>query len=264
MIKTTIAFTLMQAVLLPNLLLAQTAVPDVSAAIRKEGMENSKIMNTMHYFADLYGPRLTGSPNHVNAAKWGVSEMKSWGFDNAVLEPWDFGNPGWVNERATGLMLEPVQDTLTFEVLAWTPSTKGVITSDPVHLVIPQFPAPSNPNVMQNPTQEELTKYLDSVKATVNGKIVFMGRHVFLDQTLTPPAKRVPDEDMKKRYDPANPTPQGGPGGPGGPRGTPPPARAGALSQGQIADQVDKFLLDNNVALRVNDSGMNLGLMRGI
>jgi carboxypeptidase Q len=262
MIKTTLAFVLMQAILLPNILLAQTAVPDVSAAIRKEGMENSKIMNTMHYFADLYGPRLTGSPNHVNAAKWGVSEMKSWGFDNAVLEPWDFGSPGWVNERATGLMLEPVQDTLTFEVLAWTPSTKGVITSEPVHLVIPQVPAPSNPNVMQNPTQEELTKYLDSVKATVNGKIVFMGRHAFLDQTLTPPAKRVPDEDMKKRYDPTNPTPQGGPGGPGGPRGTPPPARAGALSQGQIADQLDKFLLDNNVALRVNDSGMNLGLMR--
>ncbi len=257
-IKTAIAFALMQAVLLPNVLLAQSA--DINAAIRKEGMENSKIMNTMHYFTDLYGPRLTGSPNLVNAAKWGVSEMKSWGFDNAALEPWEFGHPGWVNERATGLMLSPVQDTLTFEVIAWTPSTKGVITSDAVHMVIPQFPAASNPTIMQNATQAELTAYLDSIKAAVNGKIVLVGKHVFLDQTLTPPAKRVPDEDMKKRFDPANTPPEGRPGGPA--RGTPPPARQGALTGAQIGEQVDKFLVDNNVALRVNDSGMNLGLMR--
>ncbi|MGB7210394.1 MAG: M20/M25/M40 family metallo-hydrolase [Pyrinomonadaceae bacterium] len=261
-LKTTIAFVLMQAILLPNILLAQTSMPDVSAAIRKEGIENSKIMNTMHYFTDLYGPRLTGSPNHVNAAKWGVSEMKAWGFDNAMLEPWEFGHPGWVNERATGLMLSPVQDTLTFEVLAWTPSTKGKITSDAVNIVIPQFPSATNPSIMQNATQEELTAYLNSIKSSVNGKIVLYGNHVFLDQTLTPPAKRVPDEDMKKRFDPSNPTPQGGPGGPGGPRGTPPPARPGALTGAQIGEQVDKFLVDNKVRLRVNDSGMNLGLMR--
>jgi carboxypeptidase Q len=262
MIKTTIAFVLMQAILLPNILLAQTAVPDVSSAIRKEGMENSKIMNTMHYFSDLYGPRLTGSPNHVRAAKWGVSEMKAWDFDNAMLESWEFGHPGWVNERATGLMLSPVQDTLTFEVIAWTPSTKGKITSDAVHIVIPQFPSATNPNIMQNATQEELTAYLNSIKSSVNGKIVLYGKHVFLDQTLTPPAKRVPDEDIKKRFDSSNPTPQFGPGGPGGPRGTPPPARPGALTGAQIGEQVDKFLVDNKVRLRVNDSGMNLGLMR--
>lgn len=260
MIKTTIAFALMQAVLLPNILLAQTAAAaDINAAIRKEGMENSKIMNTMHYFTDLYGPRLTGSPNHVNAAKWGVNEMKSWGFDNAAIEPWEFGHPGWVNERATGLMLSPVQDTLTFEVIAWTPSTKGVITSDAVHIVIPQFPAASNPNIMQPPTQEELTAYLNSVKSSINGKIVLVGKHTFIDQTLAVPAKRIPDEDIKKRFDPNNPAPQGGPGGQGR---TPPTPRPGALTPAQVGEQVDKFLVDNNVALRVNDSGMNMGLMR--
>lgn len=252
---------LTQAIIFPSILLGQTAArksEDVYAAIRKEGMEKSKIMNTMHYFTDLYGPRLTGSPNHVNAAKWGVSEMKAWGFDDAFLEPWEFGHPGWVNERATGLMLSPVQDTLTFEVLAWTPSTKGVITADAVNIVIPQFPAESNPNVMQNPTQEELTAYFNSVRASVNGKIVFVGKHAFLDQTGTPPAKRISDEDIRKRFDPTNPTPQFRPG-----QGRPSiPARAGALTGAQLAEQLDKFLVDNNVALRVNDSGMNLGLMR--
>ena len=257
---------LLQSFIMPSALLAQDArQAEIYAAIRKEGTENSKIMHVMHYFTDLYGPRLTGSPNHVNAAKWGAREMQSWGFDNATLEPWGFGHPGWVNERALGLMLKPVQDTLTFEVLAWTPSTKSVVTSEAVNIVIPQFPAASNPQIMQNPTQEELTTYLDSVKPEVNGKIVLVGKHLFIDQTTAVPAKRAPDEDMKRRYDPANPPPQGGPGGPGGPGGQArPPAtpRPGALTSAQIAEQVDKFLVDNKVALRVNDSAMNLGLMR--
>ena len=261
-INAAVVLALLQAMVLPTLVVGQTAQnADVYAAIRKEGMDNSKVMNTMHYFTDLYGPRLTGSPNHENAAKWGVKEMKSWGFDNAFLEPWEFGHPGWVNERATGLMLAPVQDTLTFEVLAWTPSTKGVVTSDAVHIVIPQYPAASNPRVMQNPTQEELTSYLNSVKSGVNGKIVLVGKHAFLDQTTTPPAKRIPDDDIKKRFDPANAAPQRGPGGPGGPRAQIPP-RPNALTSAQVNEQVDKFLVDNSVALRVNDSGMNLGLMR--
>ena len=252
-------FLLIQSFILPGAALAQT---DINAAIRKEGMENSKIMRVMHYFADLYGPRLTGSPNHVNAAKWGAREMQSWGFDTATLEPWEFGHPGWVSERAVGLMLKPVQDALTFEVLAWTPSTKGVITSEAVNIIIPQFPAASNPNIMQPPTQEELTAYLDSVKGEVNGKIVLVGKHQFLDQTLPAQAKRVPDEDMKKRFDPNNTTPQGGPGGPGGGPRTPTTPRAGALTPAQVGEQVDRFLVENNVALRINDSAMNLGLMR--
>jgi len=68
--RTIIALFLLHAFLLPLATFAQA--PDVNAQIRKEGMENSKIMHTMHYLADVYGPRLTGSPNHVNAAKWAV------------------------------------------------------------------------------------------------------------------------------------------------------------------------------------------------
>src|ERR1051326_8052003 len=71
--------------------------------LRKEGTERSQIMHTMHFFTDVYGPRLTGSPNHKAAAEWALKEMTKWGFKNAHLEPWDFGHPGWMNEigRAT-------------------------------------------------------------------------------------------------------------------------------------------------------------------
>jgi hypothetical protein len=243
-------------------LLAQDAkTTEVYAAIRKEGMENSKVMNTIHIFTDLFGPRLTGSPNHVNAAKWAAREMRSWGFDFTGLEPWDFGHPGWVNERNTGLMLTPVQDTLTYEVLAWTPSTKGVAISDAVSIVLPTFPAANNPQVMQMPTQEELTAYLDSVKSQVNGKIVLVGKPAFIDQTGTPAPKRIPDEDAKKRYDPSTPQPQGPPGGPGGPRPSVAP-RPNALTAAQVNEIVDKFMVDNNVLVRINDAGMDHGLVR--
>ena len=248
---------------IPGSLLAQTAkLDDVNAAIRKEEMENSRIMHTLHIFTDLYGPRLTGSPNHVNAAKWAAREMRSWGFDKAELEPWEFGYPGWVNERNTGLMLSPVQDTLTYEVLSWTPSTKGVVTSDAFHLEYPQFPAPTNPKILQNPTRDELTAYLDKVNSEVNGKMVLVGKAAVIDVTIDPPARRFSDEDAKRRFDPANAaTNQGGPNRGSG-QGAQVPARPNALTNAQVNEQIDKFLVDNNAGVRVNDAAMDHGLVR--
>ena len=255
------------AFVLPTATLAQDAkTAEINAAIRKEGMENSRIMNTLHYLSDVYGPRLTGSPNHVNAARWAATEMKSWGLENAAVEPWEFGHPGWVNERAVGLMQKPVQDTLTFEVLAWTPSTRGLIVSEPVHLVVPQFPSATNPQVMQNPTQEELTAYLDTMKTAVTGKIVFVGKPAVLPVNITPGPKRIPDETIKCRMDPTK-TPADCPGGAGfggGPGGLGPqvPPRANALSGQAVAAQISAFLIENGAALRVNDAGREHGQIR--
>jgi len=210
------AILLLQSLVISSI--AQQAAPDINAAIRKEEMENSKIMNTMYYLTDLYGPRLTGSPNHVAAANWAAREMKSWGFDNTALEPWDFGHPGWVNDRNTGMMLSPVADTLTYEVLAWTGSTRGPVTADAYHLVIPQFPAAEDAKVMQNPTQAELTSYLDSVKSDVNGKIVLVGKHAIIDQTTPQTPKRIADEIIKCRVDPTKTPADCGPAGIPGPQ----------------------------------------------
>ncbi|HEX3101576.1 MAG TPA: hypothetical protein VHQ01_07290, partial [Pyrinomonadaceae bacterium] len=264
-----IGVLLLQSFVLPAALFAQDAkLADVNAAIRKEGMENSKVMHTLHILTDLYGPRLTGSPNHVNAAKWAAREMTSWGFDKTALEPWEFGHPGWVDERNIGLMLKPVQDTLTFETLAWTPSTKGEESGEAVSLVVPTFPSATNPNVMQQPTQEELTAYLDSMRSAVAGKMVLVGKPTFIPQDNTPGPKRLNDEDNKKRYDPANAAGAGGGGGrPGGGQGrgaggAPPAARPGALSAATVGEQVDKFLLDNGVLVRINESQLDRGAVR--
>ena len=81
MYRFVLAALLLQSLLIPVAIFGQAPPADVIAAIRKEENDNSKIMNTMFYFTDLYGPRLTGRPNHVNAEKWEADEMKKWGFD---------------------------------------------------------------------------------------------------------------------------------------------------------------------------------------
>src|ERR1041384_6129927 len=103
---------------------------DINARIRKEENDNSQIMRTMHFLTDVYGPRLTGSPNLKAAGEWALKQMTSWGFENGHLEPWDFGHPGWTNERFSGFIISPVKDTLTCVVLAWTPGTNGPVGAD--------------------------------------------------------------------------------------------------------------------------------------
>jgi hypothetical protein len=270
-IRIAAAAVLLNAIVVPNFILAQTAAPDVNAAIRKEGMENSKILNTLHYFTDVYGPRLTGSPNHVNAVKWATEEMKRWGFDNTAMEPWEFGHPGWVNERNTGMMTSPVQDTLTYEVLAWSPSTKGAVTGEAYHLVIPQVAAapvngqPASAAPQQNLTQDELTAFFNSIKSQVAGKMVLVGKPTFIDQSTAQSPKRLADEVVNCRVDPTKTPADCGPAGPqrgprtGGPQISP---RPNALTNQQINEQLDKFLVDNNVLVRINESPLDRGLVR--
>src|SRR3970040_1968680 len=72
---------------------------DVIWKIRQEGTHNSRILQTLHMFTDVYAPRLTGSPNLKAAGEWAIQEMHAWGLKNGRLEPWDWGRPGWTNAR---------------------------------------------------------------------------------------------------------------------------------------------------------------------
>src|SRR5258708_4635275 len=138
---------------------AQSTDADMNKSIRQEEAEHSQIMHTMHFLTDVYGPRLTGSPNHKAAAEWAIRQMKDWGFQNAHLEPWDFGHVGWVNEQASGYVVAPIHAQVTFRVVAWTPSTKGAIRAQAFQMILPD-----------KPTQQQLTDYLNSVKDQVKNK----------------------------------------------------------------------------------------------
>ncbi|HKR13682.1 MAG TPA: M20/M25/M40 family metallo-hydrolase [Pyrinomonadaceae bacterium] len=247
MVKRLVALSLVVSLLaLP--IAAQNGSGDMLARIRKEAMERSQIMKTMHMFTDLYGPRLTGSPNHKAAAEWAVKQMTAWGLENAHLEPWDFKHPGWANERLTAHLVSPVKDPLVCEVLAWTPSTKGAVTAKAHHLLLPE-----------RPSQEQLTAFFTAQKPLVRGKIVLVGRATVIPVNLNPPAKRQTDEQAARRYGP-NPQPFQIPM----PSPTPTPAANAPrpLSTRQIDEQLDAFLKDNGVAVRVNDAGREFRQIR--
>ena len=50
--------------------------------------DSSKVMEIASYLTDVYGPRLTGSPNIKKGGDWTVAQMKAWGIENAALERW--------------------------------------------------------------------------------------------------------------------------------------------------------------------------------
>ncbi|MDQ3799130.1 MAG: M20/M25/M40 family metallo-hydrolase [Acidobacteriota bacterium] len=226
-----------------------TAANDINARIRKEGMDNSQAMRTVHFFTDVYGPRLTGSPNLKAAGEWAVRQMREWGFDNAQMVPWNFGSPGWVNERASGFITAPVQDSLVFEVLAWTPGTNGTVRGDAFLLTLPE-----------RPTQEELTNYFNSIRDSVKGKMVLIGAPGRIPVSFTPTPKRFEDAAIKNRFDPnASPTPSPSPTP--APSPTPSP-RPGQLRFGQIIEQLDRFLIESGVAVRINDARREHGQIR--
>jgi hypothetical protein len=114
-----------------------TEKPDLDAIyrIKEEGLQRSKVMEIVSYLTDVYGPRLTGSPDTAEAAGWTENTMKSWGLSNVHLEKWPFGR-GWRNERFAATALTPRAYPLIAYPKAWTPGTNGPVTGDAVIALI--------------------------------------------------------------------------------------------------------------------------------
>ena len=168
---------------------------EMYALIRAEETNNSKIMWIIHEIADVYGPRVTGTPNLKAADDWAVKTMTSWGLANTHLEPWTFQPPsaatpvpGWENMELLAEAVTPFHGQLMVMPLAWTPSTNGVVTAQVVMLqppglapptgagfnffggappppepkwAAPPMPAAAKPAEPKQPTQAELDTYLN-------------------------------------------------------------------------------------------------------
>jgi hypothetical protein len=217
--------------------------------IRQEATDRSEILRTLHYLTDMYGPRLTGSPNLKAASDWSVRQMQAWGLENVRLEPWNFGHPGWTNERFSGHIVSPVKDALVGEVLAWTPSTNGTVSGPAVQVELPS-----------RPTKEQLTAALEALRATVKGKMVLVGKPQSVSVTFDKPPLRRERQDLRATYDPGNPAPAAPT--PSQPPTT--PARQGPppLTARQIAEHVDQFLVAAGALVRINDAGRDHGQIR--
>ena len=219
---------------------------DIQWKIRREATQNSQILRTLHFLTDVHGPRLTGSPNLKAAQEWVIEETTRWGLKNAHLEPWNFGHPGWANEKVAVHVISPIKDSLVTEALAWTPGTNGAVTAQTIQIVVPA-----------QPTKETLSKFFDDNRAKVKGKIVMVGDAATVPVTILPPQKRREDNDVRAQYDPVNPS--GGGGGGGGPQTRPDP---NVVPANRVAEQLDEFLVSAGAVARVNDAGREHGQIR--
>ncbi len=109
--------------------------PATISAIREEGLRHPQVMDTVSWLADVYGPRLTGTPALKQAADWAQKKMGEWGLANIHKESWKFGK-GWSLVRFSAHMTEPQISPLIGYPKSWTPGTKGTVSGDVIRVDI--------------------------------------------------------------------------------------------------------------------------------
>ena len=141
--------------------------------------------------------------------------------------------------------ISPFKDALVVEALAWTPGTSGAVTAPVVQIVTPS-----------SPTKEVLAKFFDDNRARVKGKIVMIGAPAVVPVTILPPQKRREDNDVRAQYDAVNPQQPNFGGGP------PQAPNPNVVPAGQVAEQLDQFLVSAGAVGRINDAGREHGQIR--
>ncbi len=116
------------ALALPLFGISQSDKPDaaIMAKIRKEGLENSKVMEIAFNLTDKSGNRLTASPGFMRAASYAKAILAGWGLANAAIEPWGEFGKGWELEKSYVAITAPYYKSLSAYPKAWTGGTKGL------------------------------------------------------------------------------------------------------------------------------------------
>ena len=102
--------------------------------IKVEGLERSQVMETASWLTDVFGARLTGSPNIKAAGEWAAKKLTEWGMVNAKLEPWGYFGRGWTNDRLSVNVVAPNPWPVIAYPAAWTPGTNGTVSGEVVRI----------------------------------------------------------------------------------------------------------------------------------
>jgi hypothetical protein len=104
----------------------------VNAFLREQGLDHSQVMDHLSSICDVYGPRLTGSPNLHRAQAWAVQAFTGFGLVNAHLEDWGPFGRGWrLDHFAMEVTGENPWPVLAWPK-AWSPGTNGVVEAEAV------------------------------------------------------------------------------------------------------------------------------------
>ena len=136
--KRSYVFAFMALILASSIALSQPVRPFVDtsaiAAIKDEALNHSQVMQTLSYLTDVYGPRLTWSPEYRQAAQWASGKLKEWGLQDVHYENWAPLGKGWTLKRFSAQVLSPRAFPLIAYPKAWSPSTDGPVRGELVYL----------------------------------------------------------------------------------------------------------------------------------
>jgi carboxypeptidase Q len=144
------------------------------------------------YLADAYGPRLTASPEFLQAADWAVKRLQGYGVENAHLEKWGPFGRSWSLKQYALEMIEPRYALLDAAPLAWSDNTHGPVAGE---IVLAPF---ANGRVPLDPVKlaEEQNRYLAEWKGKLRGKIVLLAPFREMRPATQPPFERYTDKDL--------------------------------------------------------------------
>jgi carboxypeptidase Q len=152
---------------------------DIVAKIKAEGTtERSQVMETLSYLTDIYGPRLTNSPQYKAASEWAKNKLAGWGLQNAHLEAWGPFGRGWSLEKFSADIVKPDYFPLIAYPKAWSPSTNGPVRGGVIFL--------------DAKTENDLAKYRGKLK----GAIVLISPMREVNAHFQPEGKRKTDEEL--------------------------------------------------------------------
>ncbi len=131
---------------------------EANAIIREQGLENSKVMNYLSWMTDVFGGRLTGSPQIDRATEWALGAMEEMGLTDVHKEAWGPFGRGWTVDSFS---LVANSEHGSFPVMAypkaWSPGTDGHVQGEVVNV------------------QAESIEDLEQYRGKLAGKIVLLG-----------------------------------------------------------------------------------------
>jgi carboxypeptidase Q len=135
--------------------------------IKAEEFQNSKVMEHLQNLSDRYGPRLTGSPEFKEAADWALKRLEEYGLERAHLEKWGPFGRSWSLEKFSVEMIQPRYSLMNAWPLAWSQSTNGPLSGEPILAPLPRPVSPKK-------AEEDLEKYIEKYKGKLRGKVVLI------------------------------------------------------------------------------------------
>ncbi|HEY2018896.1 MAG TPA: M20/M25/M40 family metallo-hydrolase [Bryobacteraceae bacterium] len=153
--------------------------------IKTEAFDHSKVMDHLQYLTDVYGPRLTGSPEFEQAAKWTTERLTGYGLQNVHLEHWGPFGRSWSLQESSLELIEPRYSQLAAAPLAWSASSNGPVSGE---LAM----APLRVSFRDGPRKlkEQMDAYRASWSGKLRGKIVLLSEPRIPNQQTTPQFKR--------------------------------------------------------------------------